>query len=407
MEDSQKTIPFYKPRRINNEQFYNRTETIFDSCQFTNAGPNVLELEQKIADIHKVKHCVAVCNATIGLQLVLKGLDLTGEVITTPFTFVATAHAIMWQSLSPVFCDIDTETLTISPEQIEKLITHRTSAILGVHIFGQPCKVDHISKIGQKHGLKIIYDAAHSFMTSYRGIPIGSFGDAEVLSFHATKLFHTFEGGAVLTNNTILADKLRLLKNFGFKGIDWVDYLGINAKMNEVSAAYGLNLLPHMPETINRLKHIHKLYRDLLKGINGISFFELGNEISGNGQYLVIFIDAEAFGISRDQLWAYLWKNGVQSRRYFYPGVHMCEPYFSDLPWFRNTLTVTRQISGKVLCLPCYYDLSDEEIEGVCELVRQIYANTDKVRAWYNIFLREQNTDPKLKLVSESLRSIR
>jgi len=407
LKDSQNTIPFYKPRKINNEQFYARAENIFDSCQFTNAGPNVLELEKRIAEFHNVKYCIAVCNATIGLQLVLKGLDLTGEVITTPFTFIATAHAIMWQGLTPVFADIDSETLTISPDQIEKSITPKTSAIMGVHVFGQPCQVDRISKIGQKHGLKIVYDAAHSFMTYYRGVPIGSFGDAEVLSFHATKLFHTFEGGAILTNDSTLANKLRLLKNFGFKGIDWVDYLGINGKMNEISAAYGLNLLPYIPETIKRLKHIQDLYRSSLKEIKGISFLKLGNDVVGNGQYMVVFIDQKIFGISRDQLWAYLWKNGVQTRRYFYPGVHMCEPYFSHMPWFRDALPVTKQIAERVLCLPCYYDLSDGDIERACQLLNQAVTHVDRIRAWYEELLNQNDHEPHLNSVVESLTSIR
>ena len=200
-------IPFFHPRKIDNKNFFARNKEILGKGWFTNAGKNVLELEHKIAKIHNVKFCIAVCNGTIGLQLVLKGLDLTGEVITTPFTFVATTHAISWQKLTPVFCDIDPRTLTISSKQIEKLLTSKTSAILGVHIFGHMCDVESIEKIAKEHSLRVIYDAAHSFMTSYKGLSVGNFGDAEVLSFHATKIFHTFEGGAILTNNSELAER--------------------------------------------------------------------------------------------------------------------------------------------------------------------------------------------------------
>lgn len=396
-------IPFYRPRMIDREQFYARTEGIFNSNWFTNAGLNVLELERKIAETHSVRHCIAVCNGTVGLQLVQKGLELTGEVITTPFTFVATAHAIMWQGLTPVFADIDPNTLTISPERIKELITPKTSAILGVHVFGQLCDVDAINQIAQKHNLKIIYDAAHSFMTSYKGTSVGNFGDAEVLSFHATKIFHTFEGGAVLTNNDDLAERLRLLKNFGFRGIDTVDYLGINAKMSEISAAYGLSLLPDIPETIGRLKYIQSRYRHLLAGIKGLSFVELDDNVNGNGQYAAIFIDKDKFGISRDQLWAFLWANGIQTRRYFYPGVHMCEPYRSYMPWYRDMLPFTQKISEEILCLPCYHDLADEDIEDVSKRIYCANTSRDKIRAWYQGILKSSTQSPRMAQIIGTL----
>lgn len=397
-------IPFFRPRSIDNLGFFARTKQILARSQFTNAGPNVLELERKIADVHKVRHCVAVCNGTIGIQLVLKGLDLTGEVITTPFTFVATTHAITWQKLTPVFCDIDANTLTISPESIKKLITPKTSAILGVHVFGQICDVDSINEISKKHNLRVVYDAAHSFMTSRNRLSVGNFGDAEVLSFHATKIFHTFEGGAILTNNSELADRLRLLKNFGFNGIDSVGYIGINAKMNEVSAAYGLSLLPYMNDTIAKIGRIHSVYRRLLKKVRGISFFELSKEIKGNNQYLVIFIDEKSFGLTRDQLWAFLWDKGVETRRYFYPGVHMCEPYRFCRRILNTTLPATQKITEKILCLPSYYDLKDEDIHRVSSLMHEASLNKKLVKQWYKSILKASNIAPHLAHIVKSLR---
>lgn len=378
--------PFYKPRHIATEVFFEKAREIFDLAWFTNAGPKVIELENEIAKAHDVAHCIAVCNATIGLQMVLSGLDITGEVITTPFTFVATAHAIKWEQLSPVFCDINPNTLTLDPAKIRENITPKTSAILGVHVFGQPCDVDAIKEIAEEFKLKVIYDAAHCFMTSHRGKMIGGLGDAEVLSFHATKIFQTFEGGAILTNNSKLAAKLRLLKNFGFTGMDRVGHLGINAKMNEVSAAYGLSLLPYMPETIARCKTVQLKYRALLSGLKGVTFFETGPDVNNNGQYVVTFINADDFGLSRDQLWAYLWSKGVETRRYFYPGAHMCEPYRSHTPWFKSLLSVTNKTCSSVLCLPSYFDLGDEDIESVSSLIREASEKREEIARWYEEF---------------------
>jgi dTDP-4-amino-4,6-dideoxygalactose transaminase len=398
------SIPFYKPRKIDDGDFFAKTKRILDTRWFTNSGENVAALEKEIADIHHVKHCIAVSNGTIGIQLVLKGLNLTGEVITTPFTFIATAHAILWQGLKAVFADIDSRTLTISPGKLEEKITSKTSAILGVHVFGQFCDVERIEKIARKRNIKVVFDAAHNFMASYKGTPVGNFGDAEVLSFHATKIFHTFEGGAILTNDSELAGRLRLLKNFGFKGIDVVDYLGINAKLNEVSAAYGLSLLPFLPETIERLNQIQAKYRLLLRDIPGLSFFELSPEVKGNGQYTVSLIDEKKFGLSRDQLWAHLWSNGIQTRRYFYPGLHRCEPYRLEYSGHEDPFPETDRISDIVLCLPCYYDLADEDIEGICERIRQSRDQRVRIRDWYEELLRSSEVPSHMKQVVESIK---
>ena len=403
MSPARQVIPYFRPRAINNRRFFSRVEDILRSRYFTNSGKMVRELEHEVARRHRVKHCVLVCNATIGLQLVLKALELEGEILTTPFTFVATAHAIMWQRLIPVFCDIDPDRLTISPQRIAELITPHTSAILGVHVFGQFCDVEAIARIAKKHRLKVIYDAAHSFMTSYQGTPVGNFGDAEVLSFHGTKLFHTFEGGAVLTNAAPLAARLRLLKNFGFEGLDTVRYIGTNAKMNEVSAAYGLSLLPAMRETIVRLRRIHDLYRAQLGPVPGVRLFDLTPEVSGNGQYLPLFIE-ENFGVGRDQLWAHLWNEGIQTRRYFYPGAHLCEPYRSEMPWFKDLLPVTRRVTQTILCLPCYYDLADRDIARICHAIARARQDGAGIQRWYRGLLKSPAPAPHMTPLVQALR---
>jgi dTDP-4-amino-4,6-dideoxygalactose transaminase len=397
-------IPYYRPRKIDTLDFLARVRAVFEAGWFTNAGEQVRELERRIAELHHTKHCIAVCNGTIGLQLVLKGLDLTGEVITTPFTFVATAHAVQWQGLKPVFADIHPRTLTIDPEGIERLITPMTTAILGVHVFGQFCDVDRIADIAGRRRLKIVYDAAHNFLSTYRGVSVGNFGDAEVLSFHATKIFHTFEGGAILTNDDALAERLRLLKNFGFKGIDIVDYLGINAKMNEISAAFGVSLLPSVPETIARLQHFQSAYRSHLKDVPGLALFEQTPEVRGNGQYLAVFIEPEAFGLSRDQLWAYLWDNGIQTRRYFYPGLYRCEPYRSENAWDDASFPVTSRVTETVLCLPCYFDLSDENVKTVCQCIREACHRSGRIRGWYKRLLESTDAPKHMQPVVSSLK---
>lgn len=396
-------VPYFRPRAIEAGVFHDRVDQILKDRWFTNAGPMVHELENAVAKLHQVGHCVLVCNATIGLQLVLKALDLQGEIITTPFTFVATTHAIMWQRLTPVFCDIDPERLTISPDKIEALITPHTSAILGVHVFGQFCDVEAIARIARKHRLRVLYDAAHSFQTAYKGTPVGHFGDAEVLSFHGTKLFHTFEGGAILTNDSKLAARLRLLKNFGFNGLDTVEHIGTNAKMNEVSAAYGLSMLPVIPATIERLERLHKLYRRRLSAIRGLKLFEPSAEVRGNNQYLPIFVQDD-FGLSRDELWVHLWDRGIQTRRYFYPGTHLCEPYRSEMPWFRDLLPETRQAAGTILCLPCYYDLTDRQASRVCEVIEESGKNAPVIKARHNKLLLSSKPSRPLAPLVEALR---
>ncbi|WP_255427245.1 DegT/DnrJ/EryC1/StrS aminotransferase family protein [Sphaerospermopsis sp. LEGE 00249] len=239
-----------RPNIGNRERLLARINDMLDRRWLSNNGVFVQQFEQRIADYLGVKHCIAVCNGTIALELVIRALELQGEVIIPSFTFIATAHALQWQEITPVFCDIDPKTHTINPWRVESMITPRTSGIMGVHVWGQPCHVEMLAEIADKHGLKLMFDASHAFGCSHGGKMIGNFGSAEVFSFHATKFMNTFEGGAIVTNDDELNQKLRLMKNFGFAGMDKVIYLGTNGKMSEVSAAMGLTSLESMEDFI-------------------------------------------------------------------------------------------------------------------------------------------------------------
>ncbi len=251
-------------------RFLARVEDTLDRKWLSNGGPFEREFERRVAEIAGVRHCIATCNGTLGLEIAIRALDLKGEVIVPAFTFVATAHALQWQEITPVFCDIDPETYNLDPERLAALITPRTSGILGVHLWGRPCPNERIEAVARKHHLKLVYDASHAFGCTYRGQPVGSFGDAEIFSFHATKFVNTLEGGAIVTNNDDLAAKVRLMKNFGFVNYDKVEHVGTNGKMNEVSAAMGLTSLESIDTFIAANRRNHALYRRALAGIPGV-----------------------------------------------------------------------------------------------------------------------------------------
>lgn len=355
--------------------FLNYTKKILKTRWLTNNGPYVREFESKIARFVGVKHCIAMCNATVALEIAIRALDLSGEVIVPSFTFVATAHALQWEEIRPVFCDIDPKTYTLDPEKVESLITPHTTGIIGVHLWSRPCDVDALSKIARKRNLKLLFDAAHSFACSYKGQKIGSFGDAEVFSFHATKFFNTFEGGAIVTNNDALAEKLRLMKNFGFAGYDRVVYLGTNGKMSEISAAMGLTGLKSLKKFISANKKNYERYKKYLSGIPGIRLIFYDPKQDCNYQYVVIFVDEEQTGISRDELLKLLMAENVIARRYFYPGCHRMEPYQSFYPGLSFNLPVTEKVCEQVLVLPAGSAMGSEEIQKICNLVRFCVAN--------------------------------
>jgi len=368
-----------RPNVGDRERFLRRVEDMLDRRWFTNAGPYVREFEQRVADLMGVNHCIAMCNATVALEIAIRALGMSGEVIVPSFTFIATAHALQWQEITPVFADIDSRTHCIDPMQVERMITPRTSGIIGVHVWGRPCEVDALDTIARKHRLKLLFDAAHAFACSHRGRMIGNFGDAEVLSFHATKFMNTFEGGAVLTNNAELNSRIRLMKNFGFAGYDNVIYLGTNGKMSEISAAMGLTGLESLDEFISINKRNYAAYQRGLDGARGVQFISYDNSEKCNYQYAVAEIDAEQTGITRDRLVEVLHAENVLARRYFYPGCHRMEPYRSYFPHAGLLLPNTERVASRVLVLPTGTGVNPDEISGICRIVRLAIANAGKV----------------------------
>lgn len=355
-----------------------RIDELLDRRWFTNDGPLVQEFESRLAESTGAKHCIAVCNGTAALELAVRAAGLEGEVIMPAFTFVATAHALQWLGLRPVFCDIESETHTIDAERIEELITPRTAALVGVHVWGRPCRINRLQEIADRHGLKLLFDAAHAFGCTWRGRPIGNFGLAEVFSFHATKFVNAFEGGAIATNDDPLAARLRLMRNFGFAGYDQVVSLGINAKMSEVSAAMGLTSLDACEEFIAANRRNHEWYQQQLGGFAGLSVLAYDASERSNYQYVVVEVDAEQSGLTRDELLDVLWAENVLARRYFFPGCHRMEPYASMNGSRR--LPVTDLIAGRVLLLPTGATIGRPEIEAICSIIRTALAEAARVR---------------------------
>jgi dTDP-4-amino-4,6-dideoxygalactose transaminase len=343
---------------------------MLDTRWLSNGGPFVKEFEERIADVVGVKHCIAMCNATVALEIAIRALDLKGEVIVPSFSFIATAHALQWQQITPVFCDIDSATHNIDPRKIEPLITPRTSGILAVHLWGRPCDIDELQAIADEHGLKLLFDAAHAFGCRYQGRKIGGFGHAEVFSFHATKFVNSGEGGAVVTNDDALAARIRLMKNFGFADYDKVIYIGTNGKMNELSAAMGLTSLESRAEFTHINRANLETYEVNLRGIPGLSLLQYTERDSPNYQYVLAEIDARELGLTRDQLMAILHAENVLARRYFYPGIHRMEPYRSHFPHASLLLANTEALVQRVINLPTGTGVNSADIEKICAVIR-------------------------------------
>lgn len=360
-----------RPNVLERELFLKRVEEILDRNWLTNNGPVVREFERSIAEYLGVKHCIAVCNATIGLELAIRAAGLKGEVIVPSYTFVATAHALQWQEITPVFADIDPATHTLDPGVIERLITPRTTGIVATHLWGQACNVDALTEIARKHGLQLLFDAAHAFGSTYKGRRIGNFGRAEIFSFHATKFLNSFEGGAITTNDDSLAERIRLMKNFGFKGFDNVIYIGTNGKMTEVCAAMGLHNLKRIDELIAINRQNYESYRDGLKDIPGLRLLEIGRGEAANFQYIVVEVDEEVFGVSRDDLVKVLHAENVLARKYFWPGCHRMQPYRSYYPNAGLLLPKTNEVASRVIVLPTGAAISEEGIYSVCSVIRE------------------------------------
>jgi len=370
MKPSEKPIYVTQPFLPPLEEFIPYLENIWESKWLTNGGPFHQELEKKLADYLGVDHLALFANGTLALVTALQALRITGEVITTPFSFVATAHSLLWNGIKPVFVDIHPETFNLDPEKIEAAITPHTTAIMPVHVYGKPCDVEKIQKIADTYGLKVIYDAAHAFGVSYKGESLLKHGDLSTLSFHATKVFNTFEGGAIVCPDAKTKSRIDDLKNFGYNGEVTVVAPGINAKMNELQAAFGLLQLKHVDKAIDKRREIDAQYRQQLLTVAGISCPTLPTDTTYNYAYFPILIEKD-YSLSRDELNDKLRQHGIFPRRYFYPLISEF-PMYRGLPSaHHDNLPVARNLADRVLCLPIYPALENESIARIVSIIME------------------------------------
>lgn len=363
-----------RPNIGDRENFLQRVNQILDNQWLTNNGPMVQEFEHRIAAHLGVKHCVAMCNGTIALEIAIRALGLEGEVIVPSWTFVATAHALFWQGITPVFADIDPTTHNLDPAAVRRMITPRTTGIIGVHLWGRAAPINELQAIADEHSLKLMFDAAHAFGSTYKGQAIGRFGTCEVFSFHATKSFNTLEGGAITTNDDELAEAMRLMRNFGFVHYDKVIYPGTNGKMVEVCAAMGLTNLDGHAEVIASNRRNHAAYTAALADIPGISILTYDDAESNSHHYVVIEV-AEAYPASRDQIIAALHAENILARKYFWPGCHGMKPYSELFPHARLMLPDTERIANRVVVLPNGITLPEDGAETIAAVCRVIGNN--------------------------------
>lgn len=355
-------------------------DEVLKSRWLTNDGKFLIKFENKLKEFIKASYCSVHCNGTLALQLAVRALRVTGEVITTPFSFPATTHVLSWNNITPVFCDIDSETYNIDSEKFESLITSNTTAILPVHIFGNPCDVEKIEKFASNHGIKVIYDAAHAFGVELNGIPIGNYGDISMFSFHATKLFNTLEGGALVCKDGYLHQRLKDLRNFGIRSEEEIIAPGVNAKMNEVQAIFGILNLEKVFETIQKRKLIYERYRECLKDLPGIKFQKILPGTKYNYAYMLVEIDKDEFGLTRDQVYTCFRKENAMVRKYFYPLISNY-PCYNALPSSdKKSLPNANRISNKILCLPLYSDLKNEEIDKIIHIFLMIYKKNTEIK---------------------------
>ena len=371
-----------RPNIGNRERLLERINDMLDRRWFSNNGPYVQEFEQRLAEYTHVKHTIAITNATIALEIAVRAAGITGEVIIPSFTFIATAHALQWQEITPVFCDVAQGTHHIDPNRVEDMITPRTTAIIGVHVWGAPCPIDELTEIANRRGLHLMFDAAHAIGCSYKGQMIGGFGEAEIVSFHATKFLNSFEGGAVLTNDDALANRVGYMRNFGFAGVDKVDYVGTNGKMTEVSAAMGLTSLESIAEIIAVNKRNYQMYEQKFADIPGIKLYKYDEAEHNNFQYIIVEIDENKAGISRDLLVKVLNAENVLARRYFYPGCHQMEPYRSYYPHAGLLLPETEKLTQRVMSLPNGTAVNEDMVAEVCELIRFVIEHDREIASY-------------------------
>jgi dTDP-4-amino-4,6-dideoxygalactose transaminase len=368
---SDKMLHVGRPNLGDRNALLARINDMLDRRWFSNNGPLVQEFEKRVAEFLRVKHVVAMCNATVALEIASRALKLNGEVIVPSYTFIATAHALQWQEITPVFCDIDPVTHNIDPTKIERLITPKTTGILGVHVWGRGCDTKAIEEIAERRNLKVMYDASHGFACSKGGRMLGTFGECEVFSFHATKFLNCFEGGAVVTNNDDLAEKMRLMRNFGFQAFDMVVYLGVNGKMTEVCAAMGLTSLEAVDEIIGVNRRNYEAYKSGLAKLPGISLISYDPAERNNYQYVVLEVDAHACPCSRDEIVKILHAENIIARKYFWPGCHRMEPYRSLQPNADLLLPETEHIAARVIVLPTGQMVDVEMVQRICNVIIQ------------------------------------
>ena len=368
--NSNKPIYVTQPTLPPLEEFLPYLQQIWNSKILTNGGPFHQQLEQALCDYLGVKHLALFTNGTIALVTALQSLRITGEVITTPYSFVATAHSLLWNGIKPVFVDINPNTLNLDPTKIEAAITPSTTAIMPVHVYGHPCDVEAIQKIADHYNLKVIYDAAHAFGVQDEGGSILRHGDLSVLSFHATKVFNTFEGGAIICSDAKTKLRIDQLKNFGFVDELTVVATGINGKMSEINAAFGMLQLQHINHALVRRKEIDATYRELLKDVKGIRCLQGAGETVANYSYFPILVDAD-YPISRDDLYQKLKDHDIFTRRYFYPLISDFPMYCGLSSAHRDSLPVANDAAARVLCLPIYPALENMAICTICNLIGQ------------------------------------
>lgn len=350
-------------------EFIASLEKIWTNHRLTNQGPFERSFEEAVAEYLGVEHVSLFCNGMIALQIGLQALRVTGEVITTPFSFPATTHAIYWNHCTPVFCDIDPVTYNIDVHKIEALITPKTTAILPVHVYGNPCDTSALSEICERYGLKLFYDAAHAFGVRWQGLSLMDYGDLAMVSFHATKVFNTIEGGALVTRDPKMKKRIDYLKNFGIADEETVVGPGSNGKMNELQAAFGLLQLKYIDGTIAARDQRAELYRHHLSGTPGVTLLATGNGLKRNWAYFPVLFDPDKFGVSRDTVFETLKKHDVLCRKYFYPLISQYPTYRGLSSADPARLSVAQRVASEVLCLPMYSDLALSDVDRICELV--------------------------------------
>lgn len=365
-----KQITVTSPLLPSLEEFVPYLKKIWDSKWITNNGSFHQQLEQALCDYLGVKYISLFTNGTLPLITALQAMRITGEVITTPYSFVATTHALWWNGIKPVFVDIDPKTGNLDPDKVEAAITPKTTAIMPVHVYGTPCNIERIQEIADIYGLKVIYDAAHAFGVKKDGESILNAGDMSTLSFHATKVYNTIEGGALVMHDAETKKRIDYLKNFGFAGETTVVAPGINSKMDEIRAAYGLLNLKQVDAAIVARKQVALRYRDALKGVEGIAFFDDQPNITHNYSYFPIFVDTEKYGMTRDELYFKMKEQNVLGRRYFYPLISDFSTYRGLESAKPENLLNARKMADSVICLPMYHDLKEDDVDKIVSLIR-------------------------------------